>query len=532
MKTKFISKSYIYIYRMFSEVKQKQNIAKCSENLKSKNPKISHETVTSLCETLNGILGSPNKRDIPEKLDSLLHQWFNDNSLIEEIYKTINSKDLCFLHPVFFNFGLEMFYVAKHRGRGRDLESNAPIDFKKYYNDQIKGCDSNLMAFEFGYYWPGDPFGHSTMVVIERGETRSDGKQLIEVEHFDSSNIEVEQIKVSLENFIKSLFGEENFYFKFHHQDEVCDFNIQGSYFNITDKFSGSCTQFALWYGFKRLLEPYKTRKEVIAEIEELLYINKNDPDSVMIILIKQFQSLLTIKTAENNNLKMQANGRDLRFLSKKNATLRREEVIEEYEEKLKKYEDALDDLLKSNSETDWQNVDNLQNNVNNMLNIIMENYGAVGERLERKKIQLNRKKEEADYIRLFHNGFKPFRETLEKYEDAFNQCKSSRSDDACALADSLQVESESLADIAKTRYMKGQPRLIENKTIADLVAKHEQLFREHAEIKKSKRPTGSSVASLISKYENMGKKKGGINTKRKKRRDRKQKSMKSRARK
>ena len=96
---------------------QTERLERCSENLKAKNPKISPETVTSLCETVNGILGSKNKRDIPEKLDSLLHQWFNDDSILEEIYKTINSKDLCFLHEVNYDFEKKIFYLQRHNGR-------------------------------------------------------------------------------------------------------------------------------------------------------------------------------------------------------------------------------------------------------------------------------------------------------------------------------------------------------------------------------------------------------------------------------
>ncbi len=498
-----------------------ERIAKCSENLKAKNPKISPETVTSLCETLNGILRSPNKRDIPENLDSLLHEWFNDISLLEEIYKAINSKDLCFLHPVGFDFGKKMFFLRKHWGRkGEEGNVSVSIDFEKYYNDQIKGCESNLMAFEMSYRWPDSYIGHSTMVVIEGGDTRSDGKQLIEVEHFDSSNIDGEIIKAPLENFIKSVFGEEKFYFRFHHQDEVCDFNIQGTFFNETDKFSGSCTQFALWYGFKRLLEPYKSRIRVVAEMKKLLATNT--PDEVMMILIKQFQSLLSIKTAENSDLNMQANGRDLYLVNKKHRAkyeqLYYQQRVNEFEKKIKKYEDLLDYISKSKSETDWEEASDLMYELSVMYGKIQHEFRGISEsaaHLNTKKNQLNRKFSKIYITQLIDNGFKPFREKLEQYEDALSRCKTSSSKEICELADTLQVECGDFADNAKSpTYGEGEP-LIKNKAIADLVTKYERLFQEHTEMKN---PT----------IFNNPKKGGGKNTKRKRRQNRKRKSAKN----
>jgi hypothetical protein len=503
-----------------------ERIAKCSENLKAKNPEISPETVTGLCETVNGILKSPDKREIPGKLDSLLHEWFKESSLIEEILKTINSKDLCFLHSVSYDFVKNRFYLIKHYGRNN--EAVEEINFKTYYTNQIEKCESNLMAINFGYNLQDS--GHATMVVIERGKLRDDGKQLIEVEHFDSSNIEEEQMKATLEKFIKSLFGEDKFYFKFHHQDEVCDFNIQCMFFENSPNLFGCCTQFALWYAFKRLLEPDKSRDEVIADMTHLLYTN--DPDTVMMILIKQFQSLISIKTSEKDKFQIEANGRNLYWTSKSYESLTYQEMAKEYEDKLKKYEDLLDRLLESKNETEYNDADNMEDELRDLRFFIMSKVrNWPGEHLETKRRQLEIKKQETDYNHLFNNGFKPFREKLEQYEDALSRCKMSSSKEACELADRLQVLSGDDVDTAKIEVIKGKPPLIKNKAIADLVAKYERLFQEHKEMKNPKtvfrhRPaTGSNVARLAAMYE----KKGGRNTKRKKLQRRRQKSAKKR---
>lgn len=512
-----------------TEEEKRKNIAKCSENLKAKNPKISPETITSLCETVNGILKSPDKRDIPEKLDSLLHKWFNDSSLLEEILKTINSKDLCFLHPVKYNFVKNKFYLEIHLGR--DNHTREEINFKTYYANQIEKCESNLMAIEFGYLLPST-IAHSTMVVIERGKIRDDGKQLIEVEHFDSSNAEGEHMKATLEKFIKSLFGEDKFYFNFHHQDKVCDFNIQCMFFRNSPNLSGCCTQFALWYAFKRLLEPHKSRDDVVAEMAVLL--NTNDPDKVMMILIKQFQSLLSIKPAEKNKLQIEVNGRKSYLPTKQYMLLHMPEmtkeyegIAKEYEDKMKEYEDLLDRLSKSYNETEYNDADNMEDELNKLRIFIMRRVkNWPGEHLETKRSQLEIKKRDIDYNQLFNNGFKLFREKLEEYEDALNACKWSSSKEACATADNLQGYCYDLADTATSETIKGKPPLTENKDIADLVAKYERLFQEHTELKNQK-----SVETVfrppIGIYEDSGKKSGGTNTKRKKRRPRKQKSVK-----
>ena len=309
-----LADKYHKLFQEHIEINQRENIALCSENLKAKNPKISHETVTSLCETVNGILKTPDTRDIPENFESHLHKWFRHTAIIEEIYKTINSKDLCFLHEIEYHFEEDMFVIPKHLDRDNEIREN--LDFKKYFDDQIKPCESKLMAIELAYKSP--KYAHATMIVIEKHKPGDDRKQLIEVEHFDSSNIEGERIRKPIEDLIKSLFVGENFIFKFHHQDEICNINIQG--INFRDEkhnYRGSCSQFSVWYAFKRLLEPHKTRKQVVAEKNNLF--EGKDSYEVMINLIKTFQTLLSIKTSENDDSEwLEVNERPVRFEIKK----------------------------------------------------------------------------------------------------------------------------------------------------------------------------------------------------------------------
>lgn len=285
----------------------------CARNLLAKNPNISKETAESICLAMNNILTAQKRDHIPKIFEENLDIWFKNFTVTEEIFKTIKSKDLCFLHSVRYDFESEKFTIATHIGK--NAKGKVDLNFQKYYNDQIKGCQSNLMALPLDYIRLAGSYSsssHATMIIIELGSIQQNGKQLVEVEHFDSSNINKEQIKKPIEDLIKSLFGEDSYVFRFHHQDEVCNSKIQGKVLQEKNKYSGSCSQFALWYAFKRLLEPHKKRDQVVREMYEL-FNGKKDPDEVMIGLIHTFQSLLRFDTTWDDKFyELSVNGRDI----------------------------------------------------------------------------------------------------------------------------------------------------------------------------------------------------------------------------
>ena len=453
-----------------------ERIALCSENLKAKNPTISQETVTSLCETVNGILKTPDKRDIPEKFDSLLHLWFNDRSITEEIYKTINSKDLCFLHEIIYIFGTNKFVLEQHRQK--DNHAMVNLDTTRYYKDQIEKCESKLMAINLTYIWRNQKSGHATMIIIEKGEIGNDGKQLIEVEHFDSSNIDGEIIKDPIENLIKSLFGEEKYTFKFHHQDEVCNPSIQYRHFPSEKyKYQGSCTQFSMLYAFKRLLEPLKPKKLVVMEMNQMF--KGKDADQIMIDLIKQFQRLLlSIKTSENDKFKVEVGTRKIMTLSFR-------QINEELNNKIKIYTNALDDLEDSEEfdrrEKEWEDVIIKEKEINDLFIKIKNDYeyfiNTDFTDLMSKFEKYKRKHAIYQYFNFQRNGFNQFNNLLKEYEDKLNLCKTSRTKEACDMTDELQIKLGYYANIARLQ-LHGKPLLIENDIIKDLVAKYESLTK------------------------------------------------------
>lgn len=270
-----------------------KNIDKCTDNLVIKNPKISRQTAMDLCSTLNGILATPDKRNIPEKFDNILHSWFLENSIIEEIFKTLRSNELCFLHPILYSDDRKTFVIRTHEGRTEN-SGLFDLDIIKYYEDEIKNCNSKLIAIPNNIFSGKKKFGHATIIIIDRTNEidSKTGKKRIIIEHFDSSNFtnyNDKDFEVAIVKFITSMFGDQ-FVYEFIGQMEVCPYNIQGRLSGT--KYHGTCTQFQLWYAFKRLLEPHKPRDQVIEEMD--IFLDKGVDG--MVELIKTFQKLVDIK--------------------------------------------------------------------------------------------------------------------------------------------------------------------------------------------------------------------------------------------
>ena len=298
----------------FRESQTQANIDKCTDNLVTNNTNISLRNAINLCSTMNGVLNTPDERKIPEKFDKVLHEWFLENGIIEEIFKTLRSKHLCFLHNIYYIVDKNNFEIRRHEGREEIKDS--PFDFNKYYKDEIENCKSKLIAIPVNIKSFIKRFGHATTLIIDRTEEIDDktGKKIIIAEHFDSaktitSSFDVEGFEIELLKFITTLFGDKYTY-KFIGKKKTCPIAIQDRLKHT--KYDGSCTQFQLWYAFKRLLEPEKSRKTVIEDMNRLL--DQGVPG--IIKLIKSFQSLLNIRLYDygDNKFSGKVNGRKFVF--------------------------------------------------------------------------------------------------------------------------------------------------------------------------------------------------------------------------
>ena len=134
-----------------------EHVKLCEEGLRMKNPNITEEDATRICRMLNNLSTvPPNRENIPELFENILDLWFLDNSIFEEIFKKMNTSELCFLHEISFdvrplseyieNFSLR-YYLKAHLGK--ETGDIYQLDFTKYFNNQIKPCTSNLIAIPF-----------------------------------------------------------------------------------------------------------------------------------------------------------------------------------------------------------------------------------------------------------------------------------------------------------------------------------------------------------------------------------------------
>jgi hypothetical protein len=289
------------------KIKLQENINKCTDNLVTKNLKISRENATSLCSALNGILATSDKRKIPEKFDKILHRWFLEDSIREEIFKTMRSDQLCFIHDIDYYLDTREFRVSEHVGKNNTKHSK--LDSIRYFNEQIRPCKSKLIAIPINLQAKIQGWGHATVLIIDRtSEIDKDGKEHIVIEHFDSSyasgdsHFEEDALKL-----VKDMFGDRYTY-EFIGQMKTCPYSIQSRLINT--KYSGTCSQFQLWYALKRLLEPHKPRDQVIEEIDTFLDKGVDG----MVELIKTFQNLIDIKLMYSSDTEVTGEVNDRKF--------------------------------------------------------------------------------------------------------------------------------------------------------------------------------------------------------------------------
>lgn len=294
----------------------KQDATMCISNLTEKNRNITPEQATRVCNALNGIFTeNPDRTEnVPKIFEKILHLWFLDNSIMEEIFHAINSPDLCFLHKIIYSPDLNKFILLSHLGKHIYSLSNSEIseyynidlNFDKYIQTQINGCKSKLLAIPLSYP------GHSTMLIIEKMDNDVWGcfdqcgwfnkpRQII-VDHFDPSYASKEYNKENpVEQLIQNLFKQ--YAYQINYFDEVCP-DIQNVLFKSANDYAGSCTQFSMLYAFKRLLEPKKSREQINKEMEEIFGKDPEKRDEAMANLVRTFQSLINInftKNAEGN---------------------------------------------------------------------------------------------------------------------------------------------------------------------------------------------------------------------------------------
>ena len=294
----------------------KETIKQCINKLKEKGI-IDKVQYTKLCNIVSGV------SDATIVLNDLLSIYFNDNALLEEIYKSINSTKLCFLHRIdLFSENLDIS-VIQHTGT--KMETTTLFDPDKYYNEQINKCENDIFAIPIVF---GFKIGnHANILIVKRLRYYdSDLVKSITVEHFEphgkmfyGDEIESENQKITdnINQLVHQLFDRETHSIYIITPDILCpeslSFGGLQGLVRDSSEWNGTCAIFTMWYAFKRLTEPYKSYNIIYQEMIDVFL--KNDPIKTIEAITHSFVNLLNINlnTSEINDDKtISANNRNI----------------------------------------------------------------------------------------------------------------------------------------------------------------------------------------------------------------------------
>lgn len=298
------------------EEEERKNIGECTERLASVN--ISPDKRKKLCNAIIGIDDSAADDsaaddDITQKWKEFTHIISKEISLLEEIYKTIKSDELCFLHHIHFEIDYtidpetdkkmlyKQFSIDQHLGKQTHLTEQ--LDPELYYKTNIENCKHQYMAIPLNYRFKGEPSGHANMLIIHKDENT------IKVEHFEphgesySLDDENDNTKINqyTDHLVHSLFVRNGYTkedIEIIHPEQLCKLNksnhkqlqqlLKGT------EFSGTCVIFSMWYSFYRLLYPSLSSEEVYRQMNDRLERSTNKTETIKMI-IQTFLSLIKI---------------------------------------------------------------------------------------------------------------------------------------------------------------------------------------------------------------------------------------------
>ena len=277
-----------------------------------------------LCSVLAGIENSNNEEAKLQSWYKFLNLFFNDQSIIEEIYKKMKTDGLCFLHEVGIYFdsykdAKHLFFVLKHAGK-LEQTVNKRWDAEIYYKTNIRDCKQELMAIPItliGKYGP-----HSNMLIIRKQTKKNPIRNIFaylnktiikkeknetiwEIEHFEphgKQKHEERDINKAIDDLVHDILNHDAEYnkdnIKITHPNQLCKLTGETNE-TLQDilrdtKYGGSCTMFSMWYSFNRILYPEKESAQIYEEMNHTLLSSKNPSETIENIILS-FVSLINI---------------------------------------------------------------------------------------------------------------------------------------------------------------------------------------------------------------------------------------------
>lgn len=280
-------------------------------------PKLENATKAKLCSILTFAYVLEDKKSVRalgfsndklvEIANDMMHVWYNDNTVIYQIYKTLSEAgSLCFLPMVYLFFDKEManveiyFSIQETLGETLGLGPITPFDWltKSILKKKIQECKMPTMAIPLSFQTIGvRGSGHANMLVINR--RIKVGKRSFEVEHFEPHVVFLRDEKKSsminnaVDGFISKLFNDEEY--TIIHPQQLCpQSRPMQALLGTSTTYGGSCAIFAMWYGLIRLLNPTGNPIKINALISQFLEQNQ-EPEKIMRQIVRTFTELVTI---------------------------------------------------------------------------------------------------------------------------------------------------------------------------------------------------------------------------------------------
>ena len=266
--------------------------------------------IANLCQILYGDLPpapAPSKSasvEAEKKLfQDLVYLWYNNHSVIEELYHLFKLSGLCFLHGIHLSFGEEeeneSTQMIKHLGKS--ISKLRPFDPVKYMRTEIRNCQEKFMAIPVTFQFHGAKASHANILFIKVEGRNKNEKRIVEMERFEPhgstyGNASLSyRINSKMHSLGNSLFPSEHY--DVRRLVEPIDHcpTIKGLQ-NLTagSAYEGSCSVFAMLYAILKSINPERTQSEIADDIHKIL-LKHNNPTMIVRLIVNVLTGMLNI---------------------------------------------------------------------------------------------------------------------------------------------------------------------------------------------------------------------------------------------
>jgi len=262
--------------------------------------------IANLCQILYGDLPivAPTILEAEEQMfRDLVYLWYNNHSVIEELYHLFKLSGLCFLHGIHLSFGEEeeneSIQIIKHLGKSKiKLRQFDPVVYMK---TEIRNCQEKFMAIPITFKFNGAKAFHANILFIKVEGRNKNEKRIVEMERFEphGSTYVNESLSYRINSKMHSL---GNSLFPSQHYDvkqlvkpiDHCP-TIKGLQ-NLTagSAYEGSCTIFAMLYAILKSINPERTQSEIADDIYKIL-LKHNNPTMIVRLIVNVLTGMLNI---------------------------------------------------------------------------------------------------------------------------------------------------------------------------------------------------------------------------------------------